>query len=67
MPPQMISRFFLIYPKKTFIIKNGDYMNTYFNEITSAPVNTTDGKVLYKIPAGAFCSNGDTGVVFDND
>lgn len=42
-------------------------MNTYFNEITSAPVNTIDGKVLYKIPAGAFCSNGDLGVVFDND
>ncbi len=42
-------------------------VNTYFNEITSAPVNTVDGKILYKIPAGAFCSNGDLGVVFDND
>ncbi len=43
-------------------------MNTYFNEITSKPVNTADGgKILYKIPAGAFCSNGDLGVVFDND
>ncbi len=42
-------------------------MNTYFNEITSAPVNKVDGKILYKIPAGAFCSNGDLGVVFDND
>lgn len=42
-------------------------MNTYFNEITAAPVNTVDGKILYKIPAGAFCSNGDLGVVFDND
>lgn len=42
-------------------------MNTYFNEITSAPVNTVDGKIVYKIPAGAFCSNGDLGVVFDND
>lgn len=41
--------------------------NTYFNEITSAPVNTVDGKIVYKIPAGAFCSNGDLGVVFDND
>ena len=42
-------------------------MNTYFNEITSKPVNTVDGKVLYKIPAGAMCGNGDLGVVFDND
>ena len=42
-------------------------MNTYFNEITSAPVNTYDGKILYKIPAGAMCGNGDLGVVFDND
>ena len=42
-------------------------MNTYFNEITSSPVNEVDGKILYKIPAGAFCSNGDLGVVFDND
>lgn len=42
-------------------------MNTYFNEITSKPVNTADGKVVYKIPAGAFCGNGDLGVVFDND
>ncbi len=42
-------------------------MNTYFNEITSKPVNTVDGKVIYKIPAGAMCGNGDLGVVFDND
>ncbi len=42
-------------------------MNTYFNEITSTPVNTDGGKTVYKIPAGAFCSNGDLGVVFDND
>ncbi len=42
-------------------------MNTFFNEITSAPVNSADGKVLYKIPAGAMCGNGDLGVVFDND
>ncbi len=42
-------------------------MNTYFNEITSKPINTVDGKVLYKIPAGAMCGNGDLGVVFDND
>ena len=41
-------------------------MNTYFNEITSKPVNTVDGKILYKIPAGAMCANGDIGVVFDN-
>ena len=42
-------------------------MNTYLNEITSKPVNTTDSGVLYKIPAGALCGNGDLGVVFDND
>ncbi|MBO5858514.1 MAG: hypothetical protein J6R20_01910 [Clostridia bacterium] len=42
-------------------------MNTYFNEITSAPVNAVGGKILYKIPAGAFSGNGDLGVVFDND
>ncbi len=42
-------------------------MNTYFNEITSPPVNTDDRSAIYKIPAGAFCSNGDLGVVFDND
>ncbi len=41
-------------------------MNTYFNEINSKPVNTVDGKVLYKIPSGAMCGNGDLGVVFDN-
>ena len=45
----------------------GDIMNTYFNEITSKPINTVDGKVLYKIPAGAMCGNGDIGVVFDSD
>ena len=42
-------------------------MNTYFNEITSVPVNKTDSGVLYKIPSGAMCGNGDLGVVFDND
>lgn len=42
-------------------------MNTYFNEITSTPVNTDGGKTLYKIPAGAMCGNGDLGIVFDND
>ncbi len=42
-------------------------MNTYFNEITSKPVNTDESKILYKIPAGALCANGDLGVVFDND
>lgn len=42
-------------------------MNTYFNEITSKPVNTDDRKILYKIPAGAMCGNGDLGVVFDDD
>ena len=42
-------------------------MNTYYNEINSKPVNTSDGGILYKIPAGAMCGNGDIGVVFDND
>ena len=42
-------------------------MNTYFNEITSKPVNRSDTDTLYKIPAGAMCGNGDLGVVFDND
>ncbi len=42
-------------------------MNTYFNEITSKPINTVDGKIVYRIPAGAMCGNGDLGVVFDND
>ncbi len=42
-------------------------MNTYFNEITSKPINTNGGGVVYKIPAGAMCANGDLGVVFDND
>ncbi len=42
-------------------------MNTYFNEITSKPMNTVDGKVVCKIPVGAMCGNGDLGVVFDND
>ncbi|MBQ3150973.1 MAG: hypothetical protein IJB86_07000 [Clostridia bacterium] len=42
-------------------------MNTYFNEITARPVNTNEEKILYKIPAGAFCGNGDLGAVFDDD
>ncbi len=42
-------------------------MNTYFNEIKAKPVNTVGGKILYKIPSGAMCGNGDLGVVFDND
>ncbi len=42
-------------------------MNTYFNEITSKPINTDDNKVLYKIPAGALTGNGDIGIVFDDD
>lgn len=45
----------------------GDIMNTYYNEITSKPVKELDGKILYKIPSGAMCGNGDLGVVFDND
>ena len=42
-------------------------MNTYFNEIISKPINKTESNILYKIPAGAMCGNGDIGVVFDND
>ncbi len=42
-------------------------MNTYFNEITSKPVNVDGEGTVYKIPAGAMCGNGDLGVVFDND
>lgn len=42
-------------------------MNTFYNEITSKPVNTDGDGTLYKIPAGALCGNGDLGVVFDND
>ena len=49
------------------IIKYGDMMNTYFNEITSKPINKTDTGILYKIPAGAMSGNGDLAVVFDND
>ena len=49
------------------IYKAGDIMNTYFNEITLKPVNTDDSGVLYKIPSGAMCGNGDLGIVFDND
>lgn len=41
-------------------------MNTYFNEITSKPVNTDGGKIIYRIPAGAMSGNGDLGIVFDN-
>ncbi len=42
-------------------------MNTYFNEITSKPVNTNGNSAVYKIPAGAMCGNGDLGIVFDHD
>ncbi len=42
-------------------------MDTYFNEITSKPVNTSGSGAVYKIPAGAMCGNGDLGIVFDND
>ena len=41
-------------------------MNTYCNEITSKPVDARDSEVLYKIPSGAMCGNGDLAVVFDN-
>ncbi len=42
-------------------------MNSYFNEITSKPVNTDGSGEDCKIPSGALCGNGDLGVVFDND
>lgn len=42
-------------------------MNTYFNEITARPVNFSESKILYKIPAGAMSANGDLGVVFNDD
>ncbi len=42
-------------------------MNSYFNEITAKPVNMSESKILYKIPAGAISGNGDLGIVFDND
>ncbi len=42
-------------------------MNTYFNEINSKPINKVDGKVVYKIPSGVLCGNGDLGVVFDQN
>lgn len=42
-------------------------MNTYYNEITEKPVQKEDGKVVYKIPCGAFSGNGDLGIVFNDD
>lgn len=42
-------------------------MNTYYNEITKKPINAENGKILYKIPFGAMCGNGDLGIVFDDD
>ena len=42
-------------------------MNTYYNEITSKPVNVNGNGANCKIPVGAMCGNGDLGVVFDND
>ncbi len=42
-------------------------MNTYFNEITSKPINTYNCKDICKVPSGAFTGNGDVGIVFDND
>ena len=44
----------------------GDFMNTYFNEITSKPINREGSGTVYRIPAGAMCGNGDLAVVFDN-
>ena len=42
-------------------------MNTYYNEITKKPEAAADGKILYKIPFGAYTGNGDVGIVFDDD
>ena len=42
-------------------------MNTYFNEITKKPENKENGKILYRIPFGAYTGNGDLGIVFDDD
>ncbi|MBO5935110.1 MAG: hypothetical protein J6Q94_06440 [Clostridia bacterium] len=46
---------------------NGAFMNTYYNEITEKPVQSENGKIVYRIPYGAFCGNGDLGIVFNND
>ncbi len=42
-------------------------MNTYFNEITSKPINRQGSGTVYRIPAGAMTGNGDLAVVFDNN
>lgn len=42
-------------------------MNTYFNEITSKPINRIGAGTVYRIPAGAMTGNGDLAVVFDNN
>ena len=42
-------------------------MNTYFNEITSKPINRISTGTVYRIPAGAMTGNGDLAVVFDNN
>lgn len=42
-------------------------MNTYFNEITEKPDRKEDGKIVYRIPYGAYIGNGDLGIVFDDD
>lgn len=42
-------------------------MNTYYNEITEKPIQTENGKIVYRIPYGAYTGNGDLGIVFDSD
>ena len=42
-------------------------MNTYFNEITKKPQHCENGKIVYKIPFGAYTGNGDVGIIFDDD
>ncbi len=42
-------------------------MNTYYNEIKEKPEKQINGNIVYKIPNGALCGNGDLGIVFDDD
>ena len=42
-------------------------MNTYLNEITQKPDKYENGKILYKIPFGAYSGNGDIAFIFDDD
>ena len=61
------SNYLLLYNKKCIIFNGDHYMNTYFNEITKKPEKYENGKILYKIPFGAYMGNGDVGIIFDDD